>query len=162
MVNQLRLTPLIGLSAIGMPYPLDVRSHARIKFSGALYCRSLRAFHRARPFRVGSPNGVIALRALLDIDSLIGHGRRPRGVAEEFRADATSVTVRPQKIDDCRFPRLTPGTLCRSDRCGPGLGQLRAHARNWRRSVRDGGSLMTAIGTVNPGDSIYCDFWVIS
>src|SRR6478752_4740041 len=65
--------PFIGRADVRVANSFDVRSRAWAKFFGAVYRGMLSGEHVTGPLGIGSPDGVIAFRPTLDIDTLVFH-----------------------------------------------------------------------------------------
>ena len=146
---------MIGPSAARVAHPLNVRRHAGIQLPRSLNRFSLSGFNSARSIGVRSANCVVALRATFHINAFLGHRRHlracPKNSCARSAPDSEAAGDRRVQVSPQR-----PGTLCRSDVCGPGLGRLNA-LRVWPAKVGQGHAKPTRrCRTVNARARIQC------
>ena len=75
--GSLGLPPLIGLPLTGMPDAFDIRTNPGKHIAGFFDCLILRRSNGRSPLGVFLADGVIALRALLDVDVTLAFAHAP-------------------------------------------------------------------------------------
>jgi hypothetical protein len=125
----LGFAPVIAFSANCIAHPLYVRSHTRIQLPCPLYCVTLSGLNRTRAVGVSAPNRVITLRPLFHIQaSIFGHERQLPRHGREISCSCQAPDSGTAGDRRLQVSPRRPGTLCRSDVCGPGLDRLHAPA----------------------------------